>query len=115
MFNLDNLVSNITGYFEAKIELVKLDIQDRISDIVSGIAHLFVLILVLFLVVLFTGMALGFGLGSLLNNNFLGFLIVAFMFGILLILTTKKVLKTIVDKEIQKTTDKIFNKSQDGK
>jgi uncharacterized membrane protein len=115
MFHLDNLVNNITGFFETKIELLKLDIQERISATLSGIVHLIVLVLVLFLVVLFAGIALGFGFGILLGSNALGFLLVSVLFMALLVLVNKKVIKGILDKEIQKSTDKLFkNNKEDG-
>ena len=114
MIHLDNFVSNITGFFETKMELLKLDIQERISSSLSGLLHVVMLVLVLFLVILFAGMAIGFGLGSVLENNALGFLIVSALFGILLLMINKKLLKGIIDKEIVKSTDYLFKNKKDG-
>jgi hypothetical protein len=114
MIHLDNFVSNITGFFETKIELLKLDIQERISASLSGIIHVVVMVLVMFLVILFAGMALGFALGSVLGNNALGFLMVSILFAILLWILNKKMLKGIIDKEIEKSTDYLFKNKKDG-
>lgn len=114
MIHLDNFVSNITGFFETKIELFKLDIQERIATSLSGIMHVVMVVLVLFLMILFAGMAIGFGLGSVLGNNALGFLMVSALFGILLFVVNKKLLKGIIDKEIAKSTDDLFKNKKDG-
>ncbi|MEY3450177.1 MAG: hypothetical protein RL711_2 [Bacteroidota bacterium] len=58
--------------------------------------------------------AIGFGLGSVLENNALGFLIVSALFGILLLMINKKLLKGIIDKEIVKSTDYLFKNKKDG-
>lgn len=114
MLGLDNFVNNITGFFETKIELLKLDIQERISSSLTGLVHLVITVLVLFLVVLFLGLALGFGLGSLLNSNFFGFLIVGTIFGVLLFFLNKKLIKGIIDKEIENSINQLFKVKKDG-
>jgi hypothetical protein len=107
-------VRNITGFFETKIELLKLDIQERISTSLSGVVHLILMVLVIFLVVLFAGISLGFGLGDLLDNNSLGFLMVSILFGVLLFIMYKKIFVGIINKEIEKSIDYLFKNKKDG-
>ncbi len=114
MILFDNFVSNITGFFETKIELLKLDIQERISTSLSGVVHLILIVLVIFLVVLFAGISMGFGLGSLLDNNSLGFLIVSILFGVLLFIMYKKIFVGVINKEIEKSIDYLFKNKKDG-
>lgn len=114
MILFDNFVRNITGFFETKIELLKLDIQERISTSLSGVVHLILMVLVIFLVVLFAGISLGFGLGDLLDNNSLGFLMVSILFGVLLFIMYKKIFVGIINKEIEKSIDNLFKNKKDG-
>ncbi|MEY3412173.1 MAG: hypothetical protein RIQ70_861 [Bacteroidota bacterium] len=114
MILFDNFVRNITGFFETKIELLKLDIQERISTSLSGVVHLILMVLVIFLVVLFAGISLGFGLGDLLDNNSLGFLMVSILFGVLLFIMYKKIFVGIINKEIEKSIDYLFKNKKDG-
>jgi hypothetical protein len=57
---------------------------------------------------------LGFGLGSLLDNNSLGFLIVSILFGVLLFIMYKKIFVGIINKEIEKSIDYLFKNKKDG-
>jgi uncharacterized membrane protein len=65
-------------------------------------------------VILFLGISIGFGLGSLLNSNFLGFLIVSLLFALFLLFFNKKIIKNIINKQIEKSTNRLFEKKEDG-
>ncbi|HEY3402776.1 MAG TPA: phage holin family protein [Ohtaekwangia sp.] len=82
LFKLDGLVSNVTGYVEARIELMKLEIQEDVAKTL-GKAIVFVFLafaLTLFIMLISIGVAIKIG-ESL--GKFSGFSIVA---GIYLVL-----------------------------
>jgi uncharacterized membrane protein YqjE len=79
---LDNLVENLSGYFETRVELVKMEIREEIASVISHGLMIGVLFLLglLFLVFLSVGAAIY--LNGYLNNSFTGFWIVSGIYGV---------------------------------
>jgi len=79
---LDNLMENLTGYVEARIELLKIEIKE---DIAKVLANALRIIIVAFLALIFL-LFLSIGLAHFLNNYFdkpqVGYWIVAGIYGI---------------------------------
>ena len=73
---LDGLLDNVTGYVEARIELLKLDIKEDIARGLAKVAVVVVLAFILTLFVMLFSMALAFKIGESLGH-FAGFAIVA--------------------------------------
>lgn len=100
MFNLEGIVDNVKGYFDSKIQMLKLEAQEKICGIITAIL---VMILVLFLgmmTLVFFSLALGNYLNSLFNSSYIGFGILAVFFLILVIvvvLSKKLIYKTILN------------------
>ncbi|MBA4054676.1 MAG: hypothetical protein C0490_08200 [Marivirga sp.] len=75
-FKMDNLIENITGYVEARIELMKIEMKEEVA---KGLAKAFVFIVItaiLTLFVLLISMALAYKIGEAVGT-FGGFAIVA--------------------------------------
>lgn len=66
-FNLDGLINNATGYLEARIELVKLELKDDLARVISSIAVLAAIALLLFLFFLFISFTVAFVLADSLG------------------------------------------------
>jgi Putative Actinobacterial Holin-X, holin superfamily III len=83
LLKLDNLVNNLTGYVETRVELMKLEVREELAKAMAKLSVLVVLISVATLFVLFFSVTL-----ALVLANFVGilggFAIVA---GIYLLLT----------------------------
>src|SRR6478609_5008026 len=76
LFKLDNLVNNMTGYVEARMELVKLEVKE---DLTKAIAKLSVFVFLAFaftLFLMFISVALALKIGESVGT-FEGFTIVA--------------------------------------
>ncbi|MEY4931264.1 MAG: hypothetical protein RI909_1988 [Bacteroidota bacterium] len=79
---LDNLMENLTGYVEARIELLKMEIRE---DVAKALASALMVLIVVFLALIFL-LFLSVGLAHYLNNFFdqpqVGYWIVAGMYGV---------------------------------
>lgn len=101
-----DLTESITDYLETSYKLAVLNVTDKATTVVASVmASLVVLFLGLF-VILFGGIALGVWLGELLDNAALGYLLVAALF-LLIILVVVAMRKRIVFPMLR---NKIINK-----
>ena len=86
LFKLDKLFENLTGYIETQIELVKLDLKEQAQE---GLENIFQVVLMMFLasfIVLFLSFGLSILLNSILNSDYLGYLVIAFVYLVLFII-----------------------------
>lgn len=100
----------ITDYLEARIELLKITVYEKIAKITAVFFSSIIIALLVFFLIFFLSISAGFYFGSALNNNALGFLIVFGIYLILLFLILifrKKLLeKYITDKVIESLFEK---------
>ncbi len=79
---LDNLVENLSGYFETRVELIKLEVREEIASVISHGLMIALLFLLGLLFLVFSSI----GLANYLNGYFtgasVGFWIVAGMYGV---------------------------------
>jgi hypothetical protein len=83
---MDTLVEHVTGYVEARIELMKVEVQEGVSKVLSKALVFVVIVSFLTLFVLLISMAFAYKLGEVLGN-FGGFAIIAgiyFLIGLLM-------------------------------
>jgi uncharacterized membrane protein YqjE len=96
-FKLDNLVSNLTGYLETKVELMKVEMKENLAE---SLGKTITYLLIAFVVAMFL---LFFSLGVAIEladrfGNFWGFGFVALFYilvGIILLVNHKKLSKKI--------------------
>lgn len=111
MFKIDGLLDNAKGYIDAKIQMIKLEAQEKISKIVST---LLVIILVLFMsmmVLLFFTLALANYLNSLFDSSYIGFVILGLFFLLMVVLAALS--KKFIYKLILSLTAEIMTKKED--
>lgn len=122
---LNDFKERIFNFIGLKLELLKLNAYERVAKIIAILSHSLILLLLAFFTILFIFIALGFFLGGLLNSVALGFLIVAVIYVILLILAfyEKKgiqdaimniVIEAIQEKEDEDNDDDDGDKKEDG-
>jgi len=105
---LDGLVDHVTGYVEARLELMKVEIQDGVSKVLSKALVSVVILAFVTLFVLLMSMALAFKLGESVGA-FGGFAIVAgfyFLIGLIAFLyrdTIAERIETKLQEVIKKT------------
>lgn len=83
---LDSLVNHVTGYVEARIELMKVEIREDIAKTVARAIVMITLILVGFLFLLFLSIGLAHFITSYLHSAYLGYWSVAGMYGLVFLL-----------------------------
>ena len=82
----DSLIGNLTGYLDTRIDLVRLELQQKVSSVFVGTIHGATLAVLALLFVVFVSIFAGLGLNAALDSTFWGFGIVAGFYLLLLIL-----------------------------
>ncbi|WP_046244030.1 phage holin family protein [Hymenobacter terrenus] len=82
----DSLIGNLTGYLDTRIDLVRLEVQQKATTIVVSTIHGVALAILGLLVLIFFSVFAGLALNVALDSAFLGFGIVAGFYLLLLIL-----------------------------
>jgi uncharacterized membrane protein YqjE len=79
---LDNLVGNLSGYFEARVQLIKIEIREEIARVLSHALTIGVLLVLSLLFVLFVSFGLANYLNDYFKNSSAGYWIVAAIYGV---------------------------------
>ncbi|WP_035565838.1 phage holin family protein [Hymenobacter sp. IS2118] len=82
----DSLIGNLTGYLDTRIDLVRLELQQKVSGIMVSTIHGAALGILALMFVIFLSVFAGLALNSVLESSFWGFGIVAGFYLLLLIL-----------------------------
>lgn len=103
----DSLIGNLTGYLDTRIDLVRLELQQKTSTVLVGTIHGATLAILGLLFIIFVSVFAGLALNSVLNSEFLGFGIVAGFYLLLLVLmlvgVDKNAFQGIVNKLLKDT------------
>ncbi len=113
---LENIKKDIQEYIEVKLDLLRIQAAEIVSDFISKRRFLLVLMFLLSAVILFLSISAAYYMASVLNSTELGFLCVAgFYFIVLLIFIAFR--KALIDRPVIKSVMKIFflNNSKNGK
>lgn len=109
-FKINELKDNLVKLIEAKFELTKLNVQDKIEGIaVRAVYALFIFILSV-VVVVFLSILIAIGINILLNSVWVGFLIMFLLYAIILsiFIFSKEAVLQSIKKQIEKTTDELM-------
>ncbi|MBD2723641.1 MULTISPECIES: phage holin family protein [Hymenobacter] len=82
----DSLIGNLTGYLDTRIDLVRLEIQQKVSTALVGTIHGVMLAVLGIFFLIFLSVFAGLALNSALDSEFWGFGIVAGFYLVLLVL-----------------------------
>ncbi|HEV8513674.1 MAG TPA: phage holin family protein [Cyclobacteriaceae bacterium] len=80
---LDNLVENLSGYVETRIELIKIEVREEVVKIISNALMVSVLFLLGLLFLIFFSIAGAIYLNHYLNHSSGGFWIVSGIYGMM--------------------------------
>jgi hypothetical protein len=99
--HLDGLLNNLSGYLEARVALVKIEIREEVAGVLSRGLMIMLIFMVGFLFILFLSVGLAQYLNTLLESRFAGYMIVALFFGLLLgvLLLLRKSLFRMLEKQ----------------
>ena len=103
----DSLISNLTGYLDTRIDLIKLETQEKVKGVFVSSVHGVALGILGFLFVIFGSLYLGFVLNDALDSPSAGFGLVAALYLVLAVLffvgVDKKVFQGVADKLLNNT------------
>lgn len=107
VFKLDGLINSVSGYVEARLELVKYELKEDMARGVAGISILLVVALLLFLFFLFISFSVAFILAQYVGTTTAFALVAAFYFVLTLtIFIFKKPIKKRIEEEIKESINK---------
>lgn len=111
-----NLIENLMGYIDTRIDIIRLEIQEKMKAAMVGAIHGVLLGFFGLMSFLFVSIFLGLLLNHLLDSSFWGFGIIALFYVVVLIILLvgldKKVFQGMADKALDNTiykTDKREN------
>lgn len=86
-FRIDNLIESLSGYLDARMDLLKLEVRQEISKIISQALVLSLIICLSLLLILFISLGLALFLNRYFDENYVGFWIVAGFYLILVVVS----------------------------
>jgi hypothetical protein len=102
-----DMISNLMGYIDTRIDLIRLDIQNKMKAGFVGILHAIMLGFTAFMALIFLNIFLGLMLNDLLDSQFWGFgILTAFYIVLFLIFffgLDKKMFQGVADKTFENT------------
>jgi hypothetical protein len=102
-----NLIEHLMGYIDTRLDIIKLEIQEKMKAAFVGVIHGVLLGLVGLMCLIFVSIFLGLVLNEVLDSTFWGFGIVALFYIILLVVLVigldKKVFQNMADKTFDNT------------
>jgi hypothetical protein len=109
--NITDLRNNIIKLIEAKFELGKLEIQDKIEWIIVKVFYILLLAFLGLMVLIFINILIAIYLSEWLGNKYLGYIISLFLnvFFILLLVFRKDTIQNSIKHLIEKMVDGIMN------
>ncbi len=109
----EELVGNIKGYVDSKIDLVKLSTAEKSSAVIANIIAGIVVCAVFLLSIVFTSIAASIRLGDWIGKTWAGFLVIAFIYfaiGIIVWAIKGKIIRLPIMNAIIK---QLMNKDED--
>ena len=76
LFKVDNLINNLTGYVESKVELLKMEVKEELARSLAKVVAYLSIAFILALFIVFLSIAVALELAGILGS-FAGFAIVA--------------------------------------
>ncbi len=74
--SIDKLIDSASGYLEAKLELIKLELREELAGFLIKAVLISLFLLLSLFMLLFLGFGTALWLNAMLNSNYAGFLIV---------------------------------------
>ena len=105
LLGLENLAQTIKGLVDARVEVFKYELKGELSKSLAKLISGLILLMLALSAVLFSSLALGIYFGTLLDNYYLGFLMVsgAYILLLLVLIIFKKQIG------LEKALEKKFN------
>jgi uncharacterized membrane protein YqjE len=103
----DSLMGNLMGYLDTRIDLVRLETQEKVKHAFVGTVHGVAMALIGLMFLIFLSVFAGLALNAALDSSFWGFGLVAGLYLVLLIIfivgVDKKIFQSLADKLLDNT------------
>ncbi|ALD22104.1 phage holin family protein [Hymenobacter sp. DG25A] len=103
----DSLIGNLMGYLDTRIDLVRLETQEKVKNAFIGTAHGLTMAIIGLLFLVFLSIFAGLALNAAFDSSYWGFGIVAAIYLLLLIVfivgVDKKLFQGLADKMLSNT------------
>lgn len=112
---IGKLIENLTGFIKVKIELLKLDILEEISQGIAALFSLVILMVLALFVLAFGSLTLAIFINNWADSPYLGYLIITGFYTIVLIvvliLARTGKLSSLIEEELVSKSKKIISES----
>jgi hypothetical protein len=104
---IGELKENLVKLIEAKFELTKLDVQDKIEGIAVKAAYALITFILGIVVIIFLSILVAIGINHLLESSWLGFLVMFLLYAIILaiFIFAKEAVLQAIKKKVEKVVD----------
>jgi hypothetical protein len=109
---VEKLIENISRYLEARIELIKVDLQQTVAGAIVSAVQLGLIAFTLLFAFIFANLALANFLNSVIGNSFAGYLILAGFYTLLFFIV--KASQKPIQARVEKMTDGMFSDENNG-
>lgn len=103
----DSIISNLTGYLDTRIDIIRLELQQRVNSLFVNVLHGIFLAFFGLMFFLFLNLYAALALNTVFNSDSLGFAAVAGFYLLLLVLVLvgidKKAFQGLADKTLKDT------------
>jgi hypothetical protein len=110
LLGVNALIDNLKGYVETKIELLKIEVQEKLTTLITLFLVLFCVAIFGVLAFFFLNIALALYLNQILDSAFLGFVILGSFYLLILIVLVFSTIKGTIHKLVSKGVKSIFSK-----
>jgi lipopolysaccharide export LptBFGC system permease protein LptF len=98
---LDGLLDSVKGYIEARLQLFKLEMQEKASNVIATAIFIVLMAFCGLMALMFLSLALGNYLNEVLGNSYLGFCMLGAFYLLLLLVLFRNVSKGSLHGKVQ--------------
>jgi uncharacterized membrane protein len=112
---IGELKDNLVKLIEAKFELTKLNVQDKVESVAVKAVHALVTFILGVVVLIFLSILIAIGLNILLKSSWAGFLIVFAIYAIIfaVFIFAKDAVIASIKKKVEEVVDEQMNEKKD--
>jgi len=109
---LDGLLDSVKGYIDTRIQLFKLEMQEKAANVITSAIFLALLIFCGLMMLMFLSLALGNYLNDLFGNSYMGFCVMGLFYFVMVVLLGMNVSKGLLHRKVQGTIKEAFVKKK---
>lgn len=109
---LDSLLDSIKGYIDTRIQLFKLEMQEKAANVITTAIFIGLLIFCGLMMLMFLSLALGNYLNEVFGNSYMGFFILGLIYLIMVIIFAKNVSNGFLYRKVQASIRHAFGKKK---